>query len=246
MGGPRCNVHIGTSGWSYPHWKGTFYPPRLPATRMLEYYAQRFRSVEINSAFYRLPEPQQVRDWYASTPDDFLFSIKASRYITHMKKLGDPRNTVPPLLERLGLLADKLGPILFQLPPRWHFNEQRLADFLDSLSGEFRYAFEFRDHSWLNARTLALLRQHAVAFCIYELDGFLTPRQRTTDFVYLRLHGPQAAYQGNYPVQTLAGWAGACSAWSARGYAVYCYFDNDQRGYAAHNAARLQAMLGGR
>lgn len=243
MGGARHNIHIGTSGWSYAHWKGTFYPPRLPAGGMLEYYAQQFRSVEINSVFYRLPEPQQLQHWYDSTPDDFLFSVKASRYITHMKKLGDPRNSVPPLLDRMAVLGDKLGPILFQLPPRWHCDAQRLEDFLDSLSGEFRYAFEFRDRSWLNAGTLKLLARHDAAFCIYELDGFLTPRQRTTDFVYLRLHGPGAAYQGNYPVQTLAGWAGACSAWAARGYAVYCYFDNDQCGYAAHNAARLQAML---
>ena len=244
MGGARNNIHIGTSGWSYPHWKGTFYPQHLPTGRMLEYYAQQFRSVEINSVFYHLPERQRLQDWYDSTPDGFLFSVKASRYITHMKKLGDPRHTVPVLLDRISLLADKLGPILFQLPPRWHFNEQRLADFLDSLSSEFRYAFEFRDHSWLNARALELLSRHAAAFCIYDLDGFLAPRQRTTDFVYLRLHGPDAAYQGSYPVQTLAGWAGACSSWAARGHAVYCYFDNDQCGYAAHNAARLQAMLG--
>lgn len=243
MGKERSHIHIGTSGWSYPHWKGTFYPQQLPAGRMLEYYAQRFHSVEVNGVFYHLPKRRHLRDWYACTPDDFLFSIKASRYITHMKKLGDPRHTVPVLLDRVSLLADKLGPILFQLPPRWHFNEQRLADFLDSLSGEFRYAFEFRDHSWLNARTLELLSRHAAAFCIYDLDGFLAPRQRTTDFVYLRLHGPGAAYQGSYPVQTLAGWAGACTAWATRGHAVYCYFDNDQCGYAAHNAARLQAML---
>jgi uncharacterized protein YecE (DUF72 family) len=245
MSGARNDIYIGTSGWSYPHWKGTFYPRHLPAGKMLEYYAQRFSSVEINSSFYHLPESQSLRDWYALTPADFRFSIKASRYITHMKKLCDPRDTLPVLLDRICLLADKLGPILFQLPPRWHFNEQRLSDFLESLSSEFRYAFEFRDHSWLNERTLDLLSRHDAAFCIYDLDGFLSPQQRTTDFVYLRLHGPDAAYQGSYPDPVLDGWAGKCSGWAAHGHTVYCYFDNDQSGHAAHNAARLQAMLDG-
>jgi uncharacterized protein YecE (DUF72 family) len=240
---PRAQTHIGTSGWSYAHWKGPFYPGHLAGDQMLEFYAQRFRSVEINSSFYRLPEQSTLQHWHDSTPNDFRFSVKASRYITHMKKLGEPHKTVPVLLDRLGTLGDKLGPILFQLPPHWGFNGPRLEKFLATLSREFRYAFEFRDPSWLNEQTIDLLSRHAEAFCIYELDGYLSPQQVTTDLVYLRLHGPDGAYQGSYDDQTLAGWAGAITTWSRNGLATYCYFDNDQHGYAAQNALRLQALF---
>lgn len=236
-------VRIGTSGWSYDHWQAVFYPEQLPATQRLEFYARQFRSVEINSSFYRLPARQTLQHWYDGTPADFRFSIKASRYITHMKKLGEPRKSVAPLLERIGTLADKLGPVLFQLPPRWHFNADRLEAFLASLSREFRYAFEFRDPNWLNEQTYALLANHNAAFCIYELDGFQTPRQVTSDFTYVRLHGPATAYQGSYDAETLADWAGHLAAQAAQGIGGYCYFDNDQYGYAVNNAATLQAML---
>ena len=243
MSGPHAQIHIGTSGWSYEHWKGPFYPENLPGDRMLQYYAQHFRSVEINSSFYRLPAKKTLQHWYNITPDDFLFAVKASRYITHMKKLGEPRKTVPAFLDRISILDDKLGPILFQLPPHWHCNTARLDAFLASLSKEFRYVFEFRDQSWLNEQTCELLSRYHAAFCIYELDGFLSPKQITTDFTYIRLHGPGESYQGKYDVQALAGWAGAFSTWATGGHNVYCYFDNDQLGYAAQNAARLQAML---
>jgi uncharacterized protein YecE (DUF72 family) len=240
---PHAQVHIGTSGWSYAHWKGSFYPEHLPGSRMLEYYAQRLNCVEINNSFYRLPGQQILQQWYDSTPDNFLFTVKASRYITHMKKLGEPRKTVPVLLNRVSALGDKLGPILFQLPPRWHFNGARLDDFLNTLSNDFRYVFEFRDRSWLNEKTLELLSRYAIAFCIYELDGYLSPKQITTDFIYVRLHGPGGAYLGSYDEQTLAGWAEDFSVWARNGQAIYCYFDNDQHGYAVQNALRLQAML---
>ncbi len=238
----QAPIHIGTSGWSYDHWHGVFYPAHTATTRMLAYYAQHLQCVEINSSFYHLPERKTLQQWYDSTPDDFRFAVKASRYITHMKKLRDPEETVPPLLERLAILGDKLGPVLFQLPPHWHFNGERLGAFLDSLGDKFRYAFEFRDQSWLNEQTYALLTQHGAAFCIYELDGFLSPRQVTTDFIYVRLHGPDGPYQGSYDEQTLAGWAAACSTWSRNAQDVYCYFDNDQDGYAVQNALRLQAL----
>ena len=237
------HIHIGTSGWSYDHWKGPFYPGDLPNSRMLEYYAQHFRSVEINSSFYRLPEKKTLQHWYECTPNDFLFSAKASRYITHMKKLREPNKTVPPFLKRISTLNGKLGPILFQLPPRWRFNEARLREFLGSLSKEFRYAFEFRDHGWLNPRTFELLAQHNMSFCIYELEGFTTPAEITADYIYVRLHGPGDAYQGSYTDKALAGWAGTFMDRARQGKTVYCYFDNDQLGYAAKNAARLRNIL---
>lgn len=240
---PLGQIHVGTSGWSYAHWKGPFYPPDLPDAHRLRYYAQHFRSVEINSSFYRLPEPQTLRNWYAGTPDDFLFAAKASRYITHMKKLREPQKTVRAFLNRISLLEDKLGPILFQLPPHWRCNTERLRVFLESLSSAFRYAFEFRDPSWLVPGTLELLARHRAAFCIYDLEGVATPDEITADHVYVRLHGPGAAYQGSYNERALARRAAGFREWSRAGKTIYCYFDNDQSGYAAANAARLQTLL---
>ena len=210
---------------------------------MLGYYAKRLRSVEINSSFYRLPERATFEHWRDTVPDRFVFSTKASRYITHMKKLNDPKASVHRLFTRAGVLGRALGPILFQLPPRWSFNERRLADFLDELPAQYRYAFEFRDSTWLNDRAFALLRQHGAAVCIYDLAGFLSPLETTADFVYVRLHGPKIAYAGSYETCALARWAKRISTWSRTGHTVYCYFDNDERGYAVDNALRLQAML---
>ena len=215
----------------------------LPAGQELDYYAQTFSSVEINNSFYRLPEPATVLDWHACTPTDFICSVKASRYITHMKKLKDPEQGVPLLLDRISTLGDKLGPILFQLPPHWRFNAIRLQAFLDKLDPGFRYAFEFRDPSWLNEQTLALLHDRQAAFCIYELAGFRTPDHVTADFVYVRLHGPGDAYSGSYTDRRLHGHAEQFTQWASQGKQVYCYFDNDEAAYAVSNARRLQALL---
>jgi uncharacterized protein YecE (DUF72 family) len=160
-----------------------------------------------------------------------------------MKKLKDPAASSRTFLSRIVTLGKHLGPLLFQLPPHWGFNEERLSDLLNALPDRHRYAFEFRDPSWHNTRCYDLLEQHNAAFCIYDLDGFLSPRRITADFVYVRLHGPNGPYQGSYPTQTLAGWAGAFSTWSSQGKDVYCYFDNDEAGYAAQDAMRLDSML---
>jgi len=236
-------IFIGTSGWSYDHWKGHFYPRHLADEQMLAYYSGCFRTTEINTSFYRLPARETLKRWRELTPADFLFAVKASRYITHMKKLRAPGQTVSAFLQRIRILGDKLGPILFQLPPHWRFNRERLAAFLDALSIEFRYAFEFRDRSWLNEETRELLARHGAAFCIYDLDGFLSPKEITSDLVYVRLHGPGKPYQGSYDDKRLSGWAGDFASWALQGHAVFCYFDNDERGYAARNALRLLAML---
>lgn len=236
-------VLIGTSGWSYSHWKGPFYPSDTKGDGMLDYYCQHFPSVEINSTFYHLPKKTTLEHWRDNTPDGFVFSVKASRYITHMKKMKDPQQSLGVLFDRVAALGDKLGPILFQLPPNWHYNEERFSLFLGSLSKDFRYAMEFRDQSWLREESYNLLAEHGAAFCIYELNGFISPRQVTSDFVYVRLHGPEGPYQGKYDNQTLAGWAGAFSTWYSQGKSIYCYFDNDEAGYAAQNALALQSML---
>ena len=237
-------VHIGTSGWHYQHWKGPFYPPDLPDRQLLAAYSRRFDSVEINNSFYRLPADAVFEEWRETVPEGFVFAVKASRYITHMKKLKDPEQSLARFLERAQLLGERLGPILFQLPPRWHLDLERLRTFLEKLPGAHRYAFEFRDDTWIDARTLTLLADAGAAFCIFDLDGRVTPREVTADFVYIRLHGPDGPYLGEYPVDTLAGWAEAIAGWRNEGRDVYCYFDNDEAGYAPRDALRLAAMVG--
>ena len=237
-------IHIGTSGWHYDHWRGPFYPENLTHAEFLRFYQQTFHTVEINNSFYRLPSEKALTDWREAVPAGFIFAVKGSRFITHMKKLQDPEKSIAPIMARVPLLGERLGPILFQLPPRWHFNGERLRNFLVALPRDYRYALELRDPSWLNQEACGLLREYGAAFCIYELAGRVSPREVTADFVYIRLHGPGGAYQGRYDLQTLAGWTEDISAWAAQGMAVFCYFDNDEAGYAALNALELQEMLG--
>ncbi len=242
---PRARrILIGTAGWSYPHWRGPFYPRELRHERQLAYDAEHFDSVEINSTFYRLPERRTFRAWHDAVPGGFVFAVKASRFITHMKKLNAPGRALGSFFRRIEALGDKLGPALFQLPPRWRCNPQRLASFLGSLSSNFRYAFEFRDQSWLTREIYDLLARRNAGLCIYELGGFRSPIVVTSKLVYVRLHGPDGPYQGSYDRRTLAGWARRIRAWSAEGRSVCVYFDNDQLGYAALNALELSLLLG--
>jgi len=241
----RENIHIGTSGWHYEHWSGPFYPDDLPAADRLKFYAGLFQTVEINNSFYQLPRKETLARWRDITQSDFIFAVKASRYITHMKKLREGGKTFQPLAEVVRALGSKLGPILFQLPPNWSCNAKRLGEFVEALPGDYRYAFEFRDPSWFNRRTYEILRELGAAFCIYELAGRLSPKEITSEYVYVRLHGPEAAYQGQYDTRTLAGWAGAFSTWAGQGKQIYCYFDNDERGHAARDALRIQQMIRG-
>jgi uncharacterized protein YecE (DUF72 family) len=235
--------HIGTCGWSYDHWEGPFYPEALPPVERLGHYAARLASVEIDNAFYRLPSAKTLAHWRDTPADDFIFAAKASRYITHMKKLNDPADSVPEFVERMDILGSRLGPILFQLPPRWQRDIDRLSAFCDALDDRHRWAFEFRDHSWIHDGILALLERRNAAFCIYELDGYRSPQVVTANFVYLRLHGPDGPYRGNYDAAALDRWAGAVADWCGRGLDVYCYFDNDEAGYAVQNALALAERL---
>lgn len=237
------SILIGTSGWQYDHWNGLFYPSELSKEQYLEYYAERLHSVEVNSSFYGLPEAETARNWREQAPESFVFSVKASRYLTHMKKLKDPQEPLDNFLESIQELKGQLGPILFQLPPHWHFSPERLVSFLDILPQGYRYTFEFRDPSWFDPRAYGALREHKAAFCIYDLKGEVSPKEITTDFVYVRLHGPVGPYEGKYGTRELSGWAGAFSAWSEQGKDVYCYFNNDMAGYAVQNALELQSML---
>ncbi len=239
----KGDVHIGTSGWHYDHWQGAFYPEDMKKSDFLEFYSKRFHTAEINNTFYQLPDKKTLVNWRDIVPKSFIFSVKASRYITHMKKLKDPRKPLSTFFKRIDALGNTLAPILFQLPPHWKCNPERLKSFLELLPDEHLYTFEFRDTSWFCDEVYDILEEHGAAFCIYELAGRLSPKQITADFIYIRLHGPGEAYEGLYGKRALAGWAGAFSAWRNKGFTVYCYFDNDQNGYAAQDAATLQTML---
>lgn len=238
-----ADIHIGTSGWHYHQWIGPFYPLGMRPKDFLGYYAGQFRTVEINATFYRLPSRQAVMEWRDGSPPDFVFAAKGSRFITHMKKLRDPEASIQRYFDLIELLGDKLGPIIFQLPPRWHFDLKRLATFLKALPKPRRYAFEFRDESWLSPSTYELLAKHDAALCLYDLAGRQSPLEVTADFVYIRLHGPGGAYQGSYDDQALATWAPRLRRWRAKGIAVYCYFDNDEQGNAPMNALLLDRFV---
>lgn len=241
----RGKLHVGTSGWDYNHWQPGFYPDELPRSARLGYYVDNFDSVEINNAFYHLPGLATLKQWKHTVPAGFSFAVKASRYITHMKRLKEPGQAVQKFFRRMRLLGGALGPILFQLPPRWRVNVERLQAFLDALPGGNRYAFEFRDESWFCSPVYEALAAHGAACCIYHLNRRTSPKKVTADFVYIRLHGPGQAYQGEYKAKGLSGWAGAVTSWRERGNDVYSYFDNDQDGYAPRDARRLLDMVGG-
>ncbi len=236
-------VRVGTSGWNYPHWEGPFYPEGLPATKWFEHYQRHFDTVEINNTFYNLPSRQTAAAWRDQAAEGFLYTVKASRYITHMKKLKDPADTTERLFDRLRILEDTVQVVLFQLPPRWKRNTARLADFLRHLPAQWRYVFEFRDSSWFHDDVYNLLREHNAAFCVFELGELESPLTVTSDTAYIRLHGPAGKYQGSYDRKTLSAWARQCRSWAAEGLDVWVYFDNDDRGYAPRNALTLKEMV---
>lgn len=232
-------IFIGTSGWSYKHWKGNFYPAEIKDQQEFDFYQTHFHSVEINSSFYHLPKTETFAGWRKKSQKNFIFSVKASRYITHMKKLKNEEGALENFLEQASQLKSKLGPILFQLPPGWKFNQERLEEFLRQLPKKNRYAFELRNHSWFNETTYDLLSRYNCALCIYDLEHFLSPIKITAHFVYIRFHGPASKYAGKYSKQFLKSWAKKLLKWKDEGLDVYVYFDNDQNGYAAFNAQSL-------
>jgi uncharacterized protein YecE (DUF72 family) len=236
-------IHIGTSGWSYKHWNGVFYPPELKPSRHFDFYAKTFDSVEINNSFYRLPAKSVFDMWRRAAPRGFLFAVKASRFVTHMKKLNLDREGISKLFSHTDHLKETLGPILFQLPPHWKVNTERLRSFLGILPTQYQYAMEFRNPTWYCEEVYQILEQFNVAFCIYELEQHLSPLKVTADFVYIRLHGPGAKYQGSYSDEVLKEWAVRMRRWRRQGKNVFIYFDNDQAGYAAFNAATLRGMF---
>lgn len=246
-GGARPNPgpepRLGTSGWHYASWSGPFYPPELKGRGLLAFYAGRFSATEINNSFYRLPSEAAVANWREATPEVFVFAWKAPRIVTHYKRLRNVEADLPFIFARMDGLGDKFGPVLFQLPPRFAADRERLAAFLALLPRQRRHTFEFRHPSWFEAPILNLLRDHDVALCIGDHAAAPAPWEVTASLVYVRGHGPTGRYFGNYSDDTLRLWGERIAGWRARGLAVHCYFDNDVKSAAPADAQKLQAFL---
>jgi len=238
-----ARLWIGTSGWHYGHWRNIFYPQKMSPARMLAHYASEFDTVEINNTFYRLPETQTFTDWASVTPRGFRFAVKASRFITHIKRLRDPAEPIDRLFSRAAALGRRFGPVLFQLPPSWKFDEERLRDFLDQLPRDHQHVFELRDPTWYSPTTYKLLSDHNAALCVHDLKGEGWPAEVTANFIYLRLHGPTGAYHGKYSQPTLGRWARWIEGRAGKATDIYVYFNNDVGGHAITNARELRSML---
>jgi uncharacterized protein YecE (DUF72 family) len=237
---------IGCSGWNYDHWRnGAFYPPRCPPRRWLALYAERFDTVELNATFYRLPRRSAAERWAEETPDGFTFAVKVSRYVTHIKRLQEAGRHLDLLLERIEPLvrARKLGPLLWQLPPTFRRDDERLASALADFPRRFRHAIEFRHESWFAPEVMEMLRAHDVALVIAdrpEIRSFQT-RELTAGFVYLRFHHGRGR-RGNYSRSELHEWASGIRRW-AGDREVFAYFNNDWEAFAPDNAATLARLL---
>ena len=237
---PRPKLRIGTSGYVYPHWrKDVFYPSGLPARQELAYYAERFPTVELNNSFYRLPTPEMFVRWRESTPNDFHFAVKASRYITHIKRLRNVADEVALFMQRATMLGPKLGPVLFQLPPTQQIDTARLRDFLGLLPPDQRWVVEFRHPSWHTGETYQLLAEYGVALCI-PVGGRLEPDRITTaPFTYFRMHRGQEP-AGGFTNEELKSLAAQVRGLTASGKEVYVYFNNDWEGFALRDAVTFE------
>ena len=234
---------IGCSGWQYKHWRGDFYPADVPAARWFEYYAARFDTVEINNTFYRLPEEQTFARWAERAPMKFLFAVKASRFLTHMKKLKDPEEPLARLFDRMRPLGRHLGPVLYQLPPGWKLDKPRLEHFLQVLPKGVKHVLEFREPSWYGDDVSALLERYRVARCLHDMKGSATGMEAVGPFVYVRFHGASGTYSGAYPEERLERWADWLQAQRHGGSDVYAYFNNDIGGHAPRDAVSLRRLL---
>jgi uncharacterized protein YecE (DUF72 family) len=239
----RGRARVGCSGWQYKHWKGDFYPASLPQTRWFEHYAAIFDTVEINNSFYRLPERATFAAWARRAPARFEFAVKASRFLTHMKKLKDPEEPVVRLFSRMRALGTHLGPVLYQLPPGWKVDRERFAHFLDVLPRDARHVVEFREATWYDDTIRQLMQRHRVALCLHDMAGSATGRDEACPFVYVRFHGATGKYGGSYHEDRLRSWAGWLNRRRDNGCDVYAYFNNDVGGHAPRNALTLRRML---
>jgi len=249
-----AKLFIGTSGWVYGHWTGIFYPENLPSKDKLKYYSQYFKTAEINYSFYHLPRPSTYQNWYSQTPKNFLFAVKTSKFITHVKRLKGVKEAWKQFLENALNLKEKLGPILFQFPSSFQAtpeNIKRLEEFLKSIrenscsnSGKFaKYALEFRHKSWCTERIYKLLKKYNVAWVIADSPRYPRADVVTADFVYIRMHGSKIMFGSKYTKKEIKDLAEKIKNWLKQKLNVYCYFNNDFQGYAIENAKELLDFL---
>ena len=237
------NYLVGTSGWHYDHWRGIFYPPKLAKAEWLGFYARHFDTVELNNSFYRLPSEDAFAAWRDSSPPNFTFAVKVSRFITHIKRLKNIEEALENFTIRAKILDEKLGPLLYQLPPNMHRDDERLASFLSKLPQEMQHVFEFRHQSWLEDKVFDILRQYHVGLCVFDMPSFTCPPVATTDFAYIRFHGSSGLYSSCYSDEELTDWAKKIASLSANLKAVYIYFNNDAEAFAVRNAKTLRQYL---
>lgn len=235
-------VRIGTSGWIYKHWRYLFYPKGLPQGRWLEFYAETFDTVEINFTFYRLPAARVFKSWHDRAPAGFQFALKGSRYITHTKRLFDPKPHIELFFDRARSLDGHVGPILWQLPPDFPRDDTRLSEFLAALPRDYRHAMELRHESWFVDAIFAQLESHGIALCVADSPRRPPHCRLTSAWSYLRLH--EGADGGKYTRKQLEGWGHQIDSWRRSGIDSWVYFNNDGHGYALENAKSLMAILG--
>lgn len=240
-------AYIGTSGWSYEHWNGVLYPPGMIPHKRLGYYLARFRTVELNSSYYRWPSIAAFRSWRQRLPEGFPLAIKAPRTLTHIRRLYAPEAGIAQIENGLAYLGDRCGPLLVQLPPTLPCDYARLSYFLEQLPAERRVALEFRHPSWHQEAIFELLERHQAAYCVMSGAHLPCILRATAYFVYIRLHGPDSnyLYAGSYSEENLCWWADRIREWQQVGKTVFVYFNNDGEGNAVRNALRLKELLPG-
>ena len=233
----------GTSGWHYDHWRHRFYPEKLTKAKWLEFYATHFTTVELNNSFYRLPSEAAFATWHDSSPSNFTFAVKVSRFITHIKRLRNSEEAVETFVSRAKILGEKLGPLLYQLPPNMHRNDEVLDSFLSTLPQGMKHVFEFRHQSWLEDKVFEILHKYNTGFCVFDMPGLPCPLVATADFAYIRFHGSTGLYWSCYSDEELAGWAKRLATLGANLEAIYIYFNNDAEAFAVRNAITLRGYL---
>lgn len=242
------NIHIGTSGWSYKHWKGTFYPPKLKSTEWLGFFSGNFKVTEINASFYRLPLKKTVEGWLNKVPDDFLFCPKINRYITHIKRLKEPEEPLERFFDVFEPMRNKMGPVLVQLPPSLKFNYDVADNFYGVLKRHYhtyRFAIEVRNETWMTEESFTLMAKYDIAFVISQSgSAFPYAETVTSKDVYVRLHGPAELYASSYSKQQLQAFANLFKKWHREKHTVWAFFNNDVHGYAIENGLTLTKLLG--
>jgi len=248
MKSQKNTIYIGTSGWVYSHWNGIFYPENLSSKEKLQYFARHFKTTEINYSFYHLPSPATYQKWYLQTPKDFLFAVKVSKTITHIKRLKNIEKDWQNFIKNTLFLKEKLGPLLFQFPPSFKLQKdtlERLEKLLELVfrfskkNRELKYAFEFRHPSWFTDQLYELLKKYKAALVIADSPRYPKVEKVTSDFVYIRMHGSKVLFSSKYSKTEIEELAKKIEDFSKNNLEVYCYFNNDAHGYAIENAKDL-------